>query len=81
MIAFPGMLVSPAKEAGMKTPDDPDNFDPDKFPRFHIFCIIQIGKPMPWPTTHWENAKIVADLTDDEAKTVTIAEMLVKGIR
>lgn len=81
MLAFPGMLINPAKQAGMKVPEDADNFDPNEFPHFKAFCNIQLGQPMPSPTSHWENAKIVASIPQEKIFTITIGEMLNMGIQ
>ncbi len=76
MIAFPGMLVGPAKEAGMKVPDDPEDFIAEDYVRFQIYLAFQLGAPLPYPSAHWDNAKIIADLTDEELQTVTVGEMM-----
>jgi len=75
MLAFPGMLVGPAQEAGIKVPPDPDNFKPDKFPHFHVFCAAQLGQSMPSWTSHWSNAKIVAGIPKAKLKTITFKEL------
>ena len=36
MIAFEGLLVGPAKAAGIKVPDDPEEYDPSEFQHFHV---------------------------------------------
>jgi hypothetical protein len=59
MIAFPFLLLEPAREAGMKIPNDPYNYNPEEVPHFHVFCILQLGRPMSSPTDHWDNAHIV----------------------
>ena len=46
MLAFPEMLVSAAKQAGIKTPKDPDNFDRNQFPHFAVFCTAQLCRRM-----------------------------------
>ena len=80
MIAFAGMLIGPAKEAGMKIPIDADNFNPKKYPHFDIFCKVQLGAPMPWATAHWENARLIASLSDKEIKTITYPQLMEKGL-
>ena len=81
MIAFPSMLVSPAKKAGMKVPDDLENYDKDKYAHFHIFEMCQIGAPMPYPSVAWDNAKVVASLSDEETDTITYKQLLEKGFQ
>ncbi len=76
MLAFPSMLVKPAEEAGIKTPEDPDNFDAVEFPHFQVFCHMQLGQPMPDPSAHWENAKVVAKIPNDKILSITYDEIL-----
>ncbi len=71
MIALPIALVAPAVEAGIKVPDDPDNYDLEEFPHFHVYCCMQLGTPMPSPSSHWTNAKVVAQVPNDRIKLVT----------
>lgn len=75
MIAFPGLLVNPAKEAGIEVPPDDEvksgEYDVEKFLRWHIFATCQLGTPMPSPSSHWDNAKVVAALPEDRLKTIT----------
>jgi hypothetical protein len=82
MIAFPGMLIDPAKKAGMKVPEDVksiDDFDPNEYPHFNIFCLAQLGQPMPNWSAHWDNARVVAALTEEECKTITFEQLYEKG--
>jgi hypothetical protein len=79
MIAFASMLLSPAEKAGMKIPDDADEFDPNEFPHFDVYLKCQLGASMPSPSAHWENAKLIASYSDDKIKTLTYAELLEDG--
>jgi len=80
MIAFPEMLLAPAEQAGMKFPDDPENYDPNEYPHFHVFSIVQLGSPMPSPTSHWTNAKVIAEIPDDKIHLVTVQDLEALGI-
>ena len=80
MIAFPGLLLSPAEEAGLKVPEDPEDFDSEEFPHFQVFLKVQLGAPMPNPAAHWENAKVVAKVPDDRIHLVTYKELLDAGL-
>lgn len=80
MIAFPGMLLKPAENAGMKIPADADNFDPYEFPHFAVFCNIQLGRRMPTASSHWENAKVVASIPQEKIFTINTGELLALGI-
>lgn len=80
MIAFPGMLVGACQEAGIKVPADPDLFDRDEFPHFFIFCAVQLGRRMARLNEHWDNAKVIAAIPESELKTITLEQMLAKGL-
>lgn len=79
MIAFPGMLVTAAKNAGMKVPKDPDNFDASRYPHFSVFCAVQLCRRMR-PGEHFENAEIIARIPNDKIQTVTLTDLLAKGL-
>lgn len=81
MLAFPVMLVSAAKDANMSVPDNPDDFDREKFPHFAVFCNTQLGTRMSEPNIHFENAKVIAKIPDDEIKKVTIINLYNLGYR
>ena len=63
----------------MRVPKDPDNFDPNKFPHFHVFCILQLGRRM-IPGEHFDNAKVIASFSKDEIRKATLEDFLAKGL-
>lgn len=86
MIAFPGMLLGPAHEAGIKTPpdnvvDDDNKFDPQEYPHWMVFCNLQLGSSMPTPTAHWENAKVIAAIPEDKIRTMTYQDIMELGFQ
>lgn len=84
MIALPEMLLKPAQEAGIKVPSedaDFDNFNVEEYPHFHLFCCAQLGQPMPTPTAHWENAKVIALIPADKVKAITFGELQTMGFQ
>lgn len=81
MLAFPGMLVEAAKQAGMKVPKDPDDFKPEKFPHFQVFCNVQLGRAMTSWTEHWDNAKVVAKVPEKEITTIKMPKLIEMGLR
>lgn len=81
MIAEPAGLVGPAKEAGIAIPEDLEEFDPEEYPHWDAFCTMQLGRPMPNASCHWENAKVIARIPLDKIKTITIREMLNMGFQ
>lgn len=84
MIAFPSMLLNPAREAGMKTPDDiPDDdldlLDKDQYDHFYVYCAMQLGAPMPSSSSHWSNAKVIAAIPADKIRTMKPADIIKLG--
>lgn len=80
MLAFPSMLLSAAEKAGMPCPPNPDKFETEEFPHFHVFCNVQLGRAMEWDE-HWENAKVLARIPVEELKLLTLEDLLEKGLR
>lgn len=78
MIAFPFLLIGPATEAGIKIPPeetiDGQTYDPAEFPHWHVYANLQLGTPMPSPTSHWDNAKIIAAVSNEKIMLLTPAE-------
>ena len=80
MLVYPTMLVKSATDAGMKVPPDPDNFDANEFPHFEVFCQVQLNRPMNVLNEHWENAKIIAGISEDDIRKVRLADLLALGL-
>lgn len=78
MMAFPIMLVEAAERAGMPVPSDVDNFDPNEYPHFHVFCRLQLGKRIRWGE-HWDNAKVIASIGFDRIKTMHLEDFIAAG--
>lgn len=83
MLAFPSMLEPAAREAGMAVPADPENYEAEKeaFPHFFVFCAVQLGSPMPTPTAHWENAKLIAAIPEDQIRNETGETLTERGLQ
>jgi len=79
MLAFPGMLVKPALNANMKTPKDPNNYNAMDYSHFHVFCNMQLGKRMGYPSEHWDNAKVIADIPESEIMKITLSDLIERG--
>jgi len=81
MLAFPSMLENPAIQAGMSVPLNSDDFDKnkEKYPHFFVFCLMQLGRSMPRPSSHWDNAKIIAEIPIEKISSITIGEILDLG--
>lgn len=80
MLAFPSMIVQHARKAGMTVPDNPNDFDPAEFPHFHVFCNVQLGRPLVYWDEPWGNARIVAAIPADQLRTTTLEDLLAKGL-
>ena len=81
MIAFPRLLCKPALRAGILVPKNQDNYDPDDYPHWHLFLTAQLGQPMPCWNVQWDNAKVVAGLTIEQVKTVTLIGLKRRGFQ
>ncbi len=81
MLAFKGMLVEPGKRAGISVPDDLDNYDKGDYPHWEVFCRIQLGASMPTAIAHWDNAKIIASISDNDITKITYEQLEELGIQ
>lgn len=80
MIAFAEMLVGPAEKAHIPVPENVEKYDPSAFPHWHVYTLLQLGAPMPYPDAHWNNAEIIAQLTVEEVMTMTAEEFAAAGV-
>jgi hypothetical protein len=83
MLMFPGMIADAARAAGMKVPDEPDidgSWDPNDYPHFYVFCGVQLCRPIEWGE-HWENARVVAQVRENELRVITLEELISRGLR
>jgi len=81
MIAYPRVLVPAAEKAGIKIPPDPNEFDSEEYPHFHVLCIMQLGSPMPYWGVIWDNAQVVADCNDEEILEITAQQLIDRGFQ
>lgn len=79
MKAFPEMIAPAAGEAKIKMPPDLENYDKEQYPHWFVFCQLQLGSPMPYPSVDWDNAKVIASLSSEEILKVTPEELVAKG--
>lgn len=80
MIAFPSLLVEPARQAGISVPEDVDNYNPMEYKRWHLYMIVQLGASMPSPGSHWNNARVIAAIPEDELMTIAFGELVELGL-
>lgn len=83
MMAFAGMLVDAAEKAGIKVPKDPENFEDQKneYPHWFVFCVLQLGRSMPYSGVHYNNAKLIGSLSNDEIVKVSVENLLGMGFK
>lgn len=83
MIPHIGLLLRPAEEAGIKVPEGitEDNLDSfrESHPHFFVYCMLQMNAPLPSPSAHWGNAKVVAAISGKEITQVTEPDLLARG--
>jgi len=85
MLAFPGMIAGPAREAGIKVPSDDEmdeDYDVEKYPHFAVFCNITLGVSLTWGTAQdWmaHNAKMIAAIPDDKIMKTTFEDLRALG--
>lgn len=75
MIGFAAMLVSYAKAGGIKVPSDPENYDKNKFPHWHVYVCMQLGASIPYSSALVENARIIANLSNKKINKVTYQDL------
>jgi hypothetical protein len=82
MIVGTGILAKAAAKAGIEVPKDhsSENFDKEKYARWHIYLAVQLGRPLPYPSAHWDNAEVIASIPEDQLKTVTVADLKKLGL-
>ena len=83
MLAFPELLVEPAKKAGMSVPENANDFNlyKNKHTHFWIFCQLQLGAPMPSPSVHFDNAQVIADIELEKLKTMSYDDFINAGFQ
>jgi hypothetical protein len=79
MIAFAGILAGVAEGAGIKIPEDPEHYEPADYPHWHVYCMSQLGAPMPHPSAHRDNANVIAEIPDSSIMKVTFADLEERG--
>lgn len=81
MLMLPSMLLSACADSGIPTPGDTvddTGYDPEEFPRFHLFCLYQLCRPCRWGE-HFDNAEVIANVPEAKLKTITLEELIALG--
>jgi hypothetical protein len=79
MFCFAEMLLPHIKDSKISLPEDLNVYSRRRYPHWHIFKATHLGVAID-PSTLAGNADIVAKLTDEEVKTVTIEDLIAKGM-
>lgn len=79
MIALADMLVTFAEGAGMKVPPNADEYDKNKFPHWHVYTTMQLGRRMPSPDSHARNAHLIAKIPAKQIRKLTYGAILAMG--
>lgn len=75
------MIVEAAKKAGINVPEQPDEpFNTQTYPHFSVFCGAQLCRPITWGE-QWDNAKVIASISDEDINNITIKELVDKGLQ
>lgn len=80
MIMLNSLLVEPAKQANIKVPDNIEEYDPQEYPHFHVYCTFQINRPIPTPTSIWTNAEVVANIPESQIREITFNQIVELGV-
>lgn len=79
MFMFPGMFYDHIKDSKLKMPDDFEDYNPGEYPNFHVFMLIHLGQPLDIAALE-DNANIIADISEDAIKSVTLNDLMKKGV-
>lgn len=79
MFMFPGMFYNYIKDSRLKMPDDFEDYNPEEYPNFHVFMFIHLGRPLDIVALE-DNAKIIADISEDIIKSVTLNDLMKRGV-
>jgi hypothetical protein len=75
---FPNMFLNHIKNTGLKIPSDLENYNPEEYIQYHIFMLLHLGVPIDVFSLKY-NAEIIAKLSDEESKTITLEQLIEKG--
>ena len=78
---MPELLIPAAKSAGIKLPNDLENFDSEQYPHWHVLCIVMLGMPLDTRTEHFDNANIIALFSNEEILQATMNDLIDKGLK
>ena len=74
-----GMFTGHIQNSELKKPGDFNNYDPEKFPHFHLFMCSHLAMPIETDCLE-DNANIISKIPEDEIKTITFEELAKMGV-
>lgn len=84
MLVFEVMIAKAAAEAGMKVPPgdqlDTEQWEDNDYPHFRVFCNIQLCRAISRPDQHWDNAKVIKQIPEEEIRQVTLKDLAQRGV-
>ncbi|MDD4779180.1 MAG: hypothetical protein PHT02_01060 [Tissierellia bacterium] len=78
VFCFTGMFLNHIEGLGLKLPEDLDNYNPVEYPHYHVFMTLHLARPIDVSSLHY-NAELIANLSDEEIRTVTLESLINKG--
>tara|TARA_B100000700_G_scaffold88627_1_gene100025 strand:+ start:135368 stop:135613 length:246 start_codon:yes stop_codon:yes gene_type:complete len=79
MICSVQMLKAPAENAGVEVPGDIENYHAAEYPHFFLYVQYQLCRPLPFPSSHWNNAHVIASIPDHMVFNVTLDDLIRRG--
>lgn len=73
------MFVEHIQDSKLQKPEDFDNYNPERFPHFHVFMCSHLGRPIDTACLK-ENANIIAKIPKAKIKHVTFEELTNMGV-
>ena len=80
MVYDPSEIVEAAEKARMPVPPNPDRFDEEIFPHFHVFCVLQLGRTVNHINECYTNAKVIAQVPSEKIKEISLHELTKMGL-
>lgn len=72
-------LIQACQDTDIEVPEDTMYFDPMEFPRFWLFCMVQMGRPFRFSELK-HNATVVASIKKSEIFSITLEDLMDRGL-
>lgn len=77
--ASQSMFKAHIERSELKQPSNFEDYDPEDYPQFHVFMLSHLGYPINIGDLE-DNANIIANIPDEEIKSVTFEELARLGV-